>query len=1431
MAHPIRKFFLCFLACLANLLPAQIPQPLPWGFVEPYVDGTAKFKAKEGLIYRMERSTGMDHWIALPERYFGVGQTITQFLHEDFTPEVPGSITPQTHLTPQDVLPPTLAAQAVLGAGVPGIEALLQVQSVDRSASSFRQIDMPMTVQLRNRSTTTLNKVQVNVPLSLAFSTLRIQPNPAATVAVSQQPVLAPGSTTPLSPNTTLSLTDTRLLDGTDSLAPGASAAINFTVRFNFTAGWTFPKNPRYLYAVASAGASASANVGVSWDGAGTYTPAPGVLAYEASADRYVWRALGQSNPIRATPIYFFNKCEPFTRWYSVLSFNNGGALISWWSPVEESFVSHYLASGFDLRRTPSVPDPYYFGYTEIYRNFPAPGPGVQSPADLPIFGGPTNIEMSIGTHASRIGAPNAAQMAASVPSTHSEYIARVLFEKQAAIIKQNIISNFIPPSQASIQAGSSALGDRDLTLKTKEFFRVRGTALDSNFNGSYDANELTTATADGWLWNLDDDGDGIPNGYDTFSGAGNSVGLSVIVNEVCSSNSGSYRSPDGASPDWVELYNISGAPVDLTGWQLRDLGSAASWYTFLAGSPISHIIPSGGFMVVFCPGNNAVDTASAHYTKFKISPDGNGEAISLHKPGAVAGTFDLIDTTPSPGPQYTDITFGRHLNPLHLGASALEWGYLVAPTPMAKNSPGMAGGVTSPPTISMTDANTGASVPPGVYSRNEHQALQLNISGGNGGVLHYTTNSAEPTGWSAVFDPNHPPVFDRSVIVRAASIQDGMLPSQSVTQSFLFKESVLGTVTGDPGIALPPQARPEHYPEYSLPQVNDGYPNGMTIPYGVSSVILSQDRPALMAQLSSLPTLSIVVPALDFFDRDTGGSYACSMHTGTPSYDPKGTGWERAGSMEWLHPGNALPALATSGNINCGVSISGNTNISWWRTEKHSLALAFKKEFGASKYQPKFRPFPPEADINAKYDNLILRNPTFDTWSMTDGLPWQSNPVNATYAKDAYARKTLALLGAPQLYYQWVHVYLNGLYWGAYLLSERADPDTCERRFGAGNYYVWKDAKGIDSVGDPIAGLPAGLPTPQAATWLTMANAGRAVAAKATAVPPLDASAEYEAVDKLVNLGSFIDYTIFHAFLGNFDSMTNNGRVYRKMQEVGAPAETAGKFTWFAYDVEVGADINALSGPPGPMNCFETWWGTGAAPPRPIAPYANSEAALLWDLAKYPKFAQRFGDRAWQLCLMPTAWQNRPDDGALTGDNPTGKAQTRFLEGAAEFEAIRLSESLRWGVGWGGTAAAAPRQTTGTAFAVGTNVTLNTGGFFAGRRPAFKSQLEAQGLLSSIPMPSLSPGSAPNTWILSPPALANSETYYNDPTLNNGAPVEPDSAALTTAGTFLAVGTTKILTAPFHLTARTRAPVPGGTTDDTKLWSNLLDIQLPLHP
>src|SRR5436190_15605877 len=68
-----------------------------------------------------------------------------------------------------------------------------------------------------------------------------------------------------------------------------------------------------------------------------------------------------------------------------------------------------------------------------------------------------------------------------------------------------------------------------------------------------------------------------------------------VVINEFMadqSNQSNILKLSDGSRPDWIELYNPTGAAVSLDGWKLKD--SAATW-----PFPATASIAPGGYLVV----------------------------------------------------------------------------------------------------------------------------------------------------------------------------------------------------------------------------------------------------------------------------------------------------------------------------------------------------------------------------------------------------------------------------------------------------------------------------------------------------------------------------------------------------------------------------------------------------------------------------------------------------------------------------------------------------------------------------------------------------------------------------------------------------------------------------------------------------------------
>ncbi len=141
--------------------------------------------------------------------------------------------------------------------------------------------------------------------------------------------------------------------------------------------------------------------------------------------------------------------------------------------------------------------------------------------------------------------------------------------------------------------------------------------------------------------------GDSRPTDPETIPGVEDTGGCpAVILSEVVSSNRDSLEDGDGGSPDWIELYNASGAAVDLAGWSLSDdAGDPGAW-----AFPALTMAP-GAFLVVLASGRGEDGPEGEIHTDFALSA--GGEDLLLSCPSGLADSLEL----PTLG---EDIAFGR---------------------------------------------------------------------------------------------------------------------------------------------------------------------------------------------------------------------------------------------------------------------------------------------------------------------------------------------------------------------------------------------------------------------------------------------------------------------------------------------------------------------------------------------------------------------------------------------------------------------------------------------------------------------------------------------------------------------------------------------------------------------------------------------------
>ncbi len=169
------------------------------------------------------------------------------------------------------------------------------------------------------------------------------------------------------------------------------------------------------------------------------------------------------------------------------------------------------------------------------------------------------------------------------------------------------------------------------------------------------------------------------------LDGSGNEIGTTTLtvtytgtaswaalrVNEWMASND-SYPDPaDNDAEDWLEIYNPTGAPVDLANWRLSDDVGLPAMFIIPAG----YSIPAGGRILVWAdsePAQNSAGNLQLH-TNFKLSADGGSIMLS-----APDGT--LVDAVAF-GVQTTDRTEGRYPDG---AAGSLQ---LTLPTPGTANA------------------------------------------------------------------------------------------------------------------------------------------------------------------------------------------------------------------------------------------------------------------------------------------------------------------------------------------------------------------------------------------------------------------------------------------------------------------------------------------------------------------------------------------------------------------------------------------------------------------------------------------------------------------------------------------------------------------------------------------------------------------------
>lgn len=449
------------------------------------------------------------------------------------------------------------------------------------------------------------------------------------------------------------------------------------------------------------------------------------------------------------------------------------------------------------------------------------------------------------------------------------------------------------------------------------------------------------------------------------------------------------------------------------------------------------------------------------------------------------------------------------------------------------------------------------------------------------GATIRYTTDGSLPTAGEGVVY-SEPVSIRTTTVLRAAAFKDGLEPSGADTQTYLFPSEVVRQTGAG-------------FPAYW------GFDDGkrVTADYEMDPEITGHAayRDGMVPALKSLPSLSIVMPLADLFGT-ARGIYAHPRESGAD--------WERAASVEWLAPDGG-PGF----QVDCGIRIQGGWNRRPEESPKHAFRLAFRKKYGAGKLRfPLFG-----EDGIREFDELILRAGCNNTW-----LHWNGEERRrGDYLRDSWMRASQAAMGHPSSRGRFVHLYLNGLYWGLYNPSERpGGPFMAAHGGGEPGDYDVRNASNLLEGDD--------------AAWKRL-------------IARLDAGVTgggaWEEIGRLIDLPQFADYMLLNLY--------------------GANGDWDGASNWYAA---------RRRQPPGPFRFF-VWDGerTLEKAEDDIVEYdaADSPPRLFQRLRGSPEFRRLFAERA-RLHLT--------GDGVLT----PARAAARFQSLVRDVDAAMVAESARWG-------------------------------------------------------------------------------------------------------------------------------------------------------
>lgn len=541
------------------------------------------------------------------------------------------------------------------------------------------------------------------------------------------------------------------------------------------------------------------------------------------------------------------------------------------------------------------------------------------------------------------------------------------------------------------------------------------------------------------------------------------------------------------------------------------------------------------------------------YHTNFRVNND--GEFLFLTSPDGQ--TVDSIWTGNIP----TDISYGR------MPDGGTGWSLFSNPTPGEVNDSIGFTLQSSMPEFSHTR---------GFYNETFFLTLTANPVDAD---IRYTTDGTKPDRTAGILYTG-PIEISEITTIRAVAYEDSTSVSDVRTHSFVFPADV-------------------------LTQDNSGVPEELhdmdhvfwTEEFDMSDVTQTEEE--VIDALLDLPTIFISAPWDSIFGIAGIHRGQNLENEGGQSGDPNDPNWIELVecSAEMIYPSNYKGGQFKNWQENCGIKIQGGA--SRWQNgnmdHKQSFTLEFQTKYGAGKLKNNILATAQynRESVPAEFDKIILRT----GYNRDFGSDWDR--ANYAYTRDQFARDLQIMMSGWGNHGTYVHLYINGKYWGITNPCERMDDNALATYFGGNNedYFYGKGKGGI------LFGSAARYNYLNNVDWTNR---------------------QFSDIEEYLVVDPYIDNVILHSY-GNI----GDGAQYY----FGGRTNPPGPIYYTAWDMEDSFDGGARrSGPPVAIENLEYV-------------YSGDNFLAYYRMKNNIDFKMRFADRIYKHCF---------NNGILTNDRVT---------------------------------------------------------------------------------------------------------------------------------------------------------------------------------